>query len=122
MMRLFDEHPNVIAWASEFVNIPYQNPITGKWTIYIPDFLAVYVDRDGKKHAEVVEVKPAKEVASYWDNKKKGKLNERGKLIQAINSAKWAAALQFCARQGFGFRIMSQDEIFAWEKPKKKKK
>ena len=58
-MRLCDEHPNVAKWASESIKIPYRHPITGKFTIYVPDFFIVYIDKDGKKHAELIEVKPA---------------------------------------------------------------
>jgi hypothetical protein len=122
MMRLFDEHPYILAWASEFVEIPYQNPLTGKWTVYIPDFLVVYVDKNGKKHADVMEIKPAKQVGSAWDGKRKGKISKRDELSQIVNMAKWKAAMEYCARHGYGFQVASEDEIFAWQKPKKKKK
>ena len=58
-MRLCDEHPNVAKWASESIKIPYRHPFTGKYTIYVPDFFVVYVDKNGRKHAELIEVKPA---------------------------------------------------------------
>ena len=58
-MRLCDEHPNVYQWASESIKIPYRHPFTGKYTVYVPDFFIVYNDKNGKKHAEMVEVKPA---------------------------------------------------------------
>jgi hypothetical protein len=35
--------------------------MTGKYTIYVPDFFVVYKDKTGKKHAEVVEVKPVED-------------------------------------------------------------
>jgi len=55
-MKMLDEHPGVEKWASESIQIPYRDPLTGKYTIYVPDFFITYVDKDGKKHAEVVEV------------------------------------------------------------------
>ena len=58
MMKMLDEHQGVESWASESVQIPYRDPFTGKYTIYVPDFFVVYVDRNGKKHAELIEVKP----------------------------------------------------------------
>ena len=54
-MRLCDEHPNVYQWASESIKIPYRHPISGKYTIYVPDFFIVYVDKNGKKHAEIID-------------------------------------------------------------------
>ena len=45
-MRLCDEHPNVAKWASESIKIPYRHPFTGKYTVYVPDFFVVYVDKN----------------------------------------------------------------------------
>lgn len=117
MMRKFDEHPNVIAWASETVSIPYQNPLTGRWSMYVPDFLVVYADRDGRKHAEVIEVKPMRERPDY-QRKQGERLSERTKLAQVVNAAKWAAAVQFCAKNRLSFRVASEDEMFAYRRKK----
>ena len=57
-MRMLDEHQGVQNWASESIQIPYRDPLTGKYTVYVPDFFVVYVDKNGNKHAEVIEVKP----------------------------------------------------------------
>ena len=38
-MKFCDENPSIQAWASEAVKIPYRNPLTGRHTIYVPDFL-----------------------------------------------------------------------------------
>ena len=46
-MQFCDNHPNVIQWASESISIPYKNPLTGKNTIYVPDFFMVYQDKRG---------------------------------------------------------------------------
>ena len=45
--------------ASEPVKITYQNPLTGKVTGYVPDFVITYIDASGKKHAELIEIKPS---------------------------------------------------------------
>ena len=60
-MKFCDESPAVTKWASESVKIPYKNPLTGKHTVYVPDFLIEYADRNGKPHVELIEVKPRKE-------------------------------------------------------------
>ena len=44
---------------SEPVKITYQNPLTGKVTGYVPDFVITYIDASGKKHAELIEIKPS---------------------------------------------------------------
>ncbi len=54
-----DNNPAVINWASEAIQIPYYNPVSGKNTIYVPDFIIVYVDANQRKHTELVEIKPS---------------------------------------------------------------
>ncbi len=117
MMRKFDEHPSIIAWASETVSIPYQNPLTGKWSMYIPDFLVVYQDRHGQKRGEIIEVKPLRERPDY-QKKQNERLSQRTKLAQIVNAAKWAAAVKFCTKNQLSFRVASEDEMFAYRRKK----
>ena len=58
-MKFCDEHNSVTQWASEAIQIPYRNPFTGKYTIYVPDFFIAYGDQTGKQRVELIEVKPA---------------------------------------------------------------
>ena len=39
-----DNNPSVQQWASEPVKIPYRDPLTGKPTVYVPDFLISYIE------------------------------------------------------------------------------
>jgi hypothetical protein len=106
MMQFLDTHPNVLHWASEALHVNYRNPFTGKNTIYVPDFLMVYVDANGKKHAEVVEIKPSKETTL------EGARSNRDKAAAALNMCKWDAARKFCAAQGLTFRVVTENELF----------
>lgn len=106
-MRMLDEHPGVQNWASESIQIPYRDPLTGKSTIYVPDFFIVYVDKNGSKHAEVVEVKPASQTL----REKVGKsLYNQEQYVK--NMAKWEAAGKWCKQQGIRFRVVSENDIF----------
>jgi len=105
-MTLLDQHPNVINWASESISIPYINPLTGKRSVYIPDFLIVYQDKHGRKRTELVEVKPAKEAIA--ENAR----SKRDKAALLVNTAKWAAAMAFCKAKGMTFRILTEDDIY----------
>jgi len=60
-MNFCDNNPNILQWASEAIHVNYRNPFTKKNTIYVPDFLIIYVDAQGVKRGEVIEVKPSKE-------------------------------------------------------------
>ena len=48
-MRFCDNNPSVTQWASESIQIPYRHPLTGKNTIYVPDFFIVYNDKKQKR-------------------------------------------------------------------------
>ena len=106
-MRMLDEHQGVEKWASESIQIPYRDPLTGKYTIYVPDFFITYVDKNGAKHAEVVEVKPASQ--SLLANVGKSVYNQQQYIK---NMAKWEAATKWCKQQGIKFRVVNEEHIF----------
>ena len=106
VMTLLDQHPNVINWASESVSIPYVNPLTGKQSVFIPDFLVLYKDKSGKQRAELIEVKPSKEAIA--ENAK----SKRDKAALLINTAKWAAAMSWCKKNGISFRILTEADLY----------
>lgn len=106
LMSFLDTHPNVIQWGSECVRIPYMNPLTGKSTIYIPDFLIKYQDKKGSQRVELLEVKPRKE--SIMEAAK----SRRDKAFVILNTAKWRAAQIWCAKNGVTFRVLNEDAIF----------
>jgi len=56
--KFCDENPNILKWASEAIKIPYRNPFTGKYTVYVPDFFISYIDAENRQHNELIEVKP----------------------------------------------------------------
>lgn len=105
-MNFCDNNPAVLNWTSESVKIPYYNPVSGKQTIYVPDFLVVYVDANQKQHTELVEVKPSTEATM------ESARNYRDKLMVAINMAKWAAADSWCRANNIRFRVITEFDIF----------
>jgi hypothetical protein len=106
-MQFADNNDHVLQWASESVRIPYRNPLTGKQTIYVPDFLVVYQNKTGRQVAELIEIKPLKQTS----------LQEAGRSRQAqaaaiVNQAKWEAAQNWCRRAGITFRVITENDIF----------
>lgn len=106
-MSFCDNNPNILNWASEAVHINYRNPLTGRNTIYVPDFLITYNDANGKQHAEVIEVKPTKET-----NLAEAGKNIRNQAAVILNMAKWEAARQWCRAHGLTFRVVTEQDIF----------
>lgn len=105
-MCFCDNNPAVVNWASEAIQIPYYNPVSGKNTIYVPDFLIVYVDANNRKHVELVEIKPSKEATM------ESAKSYRDKLMVAINMAKWAAADAWAKANNMRFRVVTEYDIF----------
>ena len=106
-MKFCDEHNSVRNWASEAVKIPYRNPLSGKFTIYVPDFFITYVNAQGKQHVELIEVKPASQ--TFEDKLGKSKYN---KAHYVVNQAKWGAARAWCKQKGIFFRVITEGDIF----------
>ena len=106
-MKFCDEHPSVSQWASEAVQIPYRNPLTGKQTIYVPDFFIVYADKGGKQKVELVEVKPKNQAVK--ENLGRSRNNQAHYIM---NMAKWSAAKSWCKQKGIFFRVITEEDIF----------
>lgn len=106
-MRFCDEHPSISKWASEAIKIPYRNPLTGKQTIYVPDFFIAYADKNGRQKVELIEVKPKNQSL-----KEKVGRNRTNQAHYIINQAKWEAARAYCKQNGIVFRIVTEDDIF----------
>jgi len=109
-MSFCDNNPAVLNWASEAIQIPYFNPVRGRQTIYVPDFIVVYVDANQKQHTEIVEIKPSTETTM------EGARSYRDKLSVAMNMAKWAAADSWARANNMRFRVVTEFDIFKNQK------
>jgi hypothetical protein len=106
-MCFCDNNPAVESWASEPIKIPYRDPLTGKQTVYVPDFLIKYTDRNQKGHVELIEIKPANQTFVEQVGK-----NPYNQAQYVKNMAKWQAANSWCRNQGIKFRVISEKDIF----------
>lgn len=105
-MRFCDTNDNVLQWASESLAIPYINPITGKKTNYVPDFLITYRTKDNQIRAELIEIKPKKQSVV------ESKMSSRDRAVVAVNYAKWDSATKWCRKNGLVFRVITEDQMF----------
>ena len=106
-MRFCDTNKSVQKWASEAVNIPYRDPLTGRQTIYVPDFFIQYKDKFNQVLTELIEIKPASQ--SILERVGKNKYNQ-AQFVK--NQAKWAAATAWCRQQGIKFRVVNENDLF----------
>jgi len=114
-MIFFDNNDNILQWASEPVRIPYKNPLTGKMTIYVPDFIVVYHGPNNTTKAELIEIKPKSQSVV------EAKMKDRDRAIVAINYCKWDAASKWAKQNGMTFRVVTEDMIFHQGSGKKKR-
>jgi hypothetical protein len=106
-MNFCDNNENVQKWASEAIQIPYRDPLTGRQTVYVPDFFIQYMDKNQRVLVELIEIKPASQ--TILERVGKSKHNQ----MQFIkNQAKWAAAGIWCKQQGIKFRIVNENDLF----------
>jgi hypothetical protein len=105
-MMFLDSNDNVLQWASESISIPYRNPLTGKQSMYVPDFLVTYRGRNNTTVAELIEIKPKKQSLI------ESKMNDRDRAIVAVNYSKWDAATKWARKNGLTFRVINEDQIY----------
>lgn len=105
-MRFCDNNENILEWASEPLQIPYRNPLTGRQTIYVPDFLIRYRDKHNRVVTELIEIKPSDQTMLTE------KSNAKMRATVALNHAKWEMAYRWCQKQGIKFRIMTEKDMF----------
>ena len=105
-MRFCDNNEHILQWASESIAIPYRNPVTGKMSQYIPDFLVTYRNKNNTMRAELIEIKPKKQSVI------ESKMNSRDRAVVAVNYAKWDQATKWCKRNGLSFRVITELDMF----------
>ena len=111
-MRFCDTNPAVLQWASEAIRIPYRNPFTNKNTVYVPDFMIMYVNKEGKKYGELIEIKPSTQTTM------ESARGVRDQAAAVLNMHKWQAAQAWCNQNGLRFRVLTEHDIFHQGKPR----
>jgi len=107
-MMFCDNNPAIQQWSSEPVRIPYRDPLTGKYTVYVPDFLISYLDKNQKKHVELIEIKPSNQMLKERVGK-----NPYNQAQYVKNMAKWTAASNWCKNNNIKFRVINEHDIFS---------
>ena len=109
VMKWFDEHPNIVWWASEELPIPYVSPVDNKVHRYFPDFIARVKQAD-KETTMVLEVKPYKQTQKPTQKRQTKKFLQEV-VTYAINQEKWRAADLFCKEHGWQFKLLTEKEL-----------
>tara|TARA_E500000318_G_scaffold5280_3_gene5468 strand:- start:479 stop:955 length:477 start_codon:yes stop_codon:yes gene_type:complete len=110
--RWADLNENILAWGSENIIIPYNNPLTGKVHRYFVDNFVVFKDKDGNKNKFLIEIKPSKQTQRPVKTKyKKQKTIIYEQKMYVQNTAKWEAAKKWAEKKGYKFLIITEKEL-----------
>jgi len=111
VMDWLDRNPDVIAWGSEELTVPYKSPVDGRFHRYFPDFLIKLKTRDNKLKTLMIEVKPKKQTQPPAQQKRKTKQYINEVTTWGVNQAKWKAANEYCMDRGWEFKILTEDHL-----------
>ncbi len=109
--RWCDYNPNIIAWSSESVIVPYTNPLDGKVHRYFVDGLITLLE-NGTPKTYLIEIKPSSQVCAPAPKKYKRRstmLYEQRVFI--VNKAKWEAAEKWAKNRKIEFKILTEKEL-----------
>ncbi len=114
--KYFDNNKNILKWGSETLVIPYFSGLDNKEHRYYPDIYAKVRARDGSIKEFVIEIKPLDQSIKPKPPKNKtakAMKNYRNKLkVYMLNQFKWKAAEEFCEQRGWGWKVLTEVEIF----------
>lgn len=108
-----DTTPEVLAWSSETVIIPYWDPVQKKERNYFMDFRIVTKSSDGTPKVSLIEIKPFKQTQKPRANRNKSDKTLITETQQWMtNKAKWQAAERFCKALGWTFHIFTERDLY----------
>ena len=96
---------------TEEFSIPYLSPIDNRVHKYFPDVLIRVKEHTGKTKTYVIEVKPKKQTQPPKKRKKVTQSYLYECKTYAVNTAKWAAAREFCNDRKIEFKIITEQEL-----------
>lgn len=106
-LKKLDESPNVMGYVSEEVVIPYFSPVDMKMHRYFVDILVV----SNTKQVTLIEIKPwvQTQPPKTSNRKKSTVINET--MTYMVNCAKWEAAINYCKKKGWTFKIVTEKDL-----------
>ena len=106
-----DNNPNVLAWNSESVVIPYTSPLDNRIHRYFVDFYVKKRMENGKTECALIEIKPKKETIPPKVTNKPTRRYINEVVKWGVNDAKWKAARAYCKDRGWEFEVLTEKEL-----------
>lgn len=110
-MVAFDEDPNIVAWNSEEVVVPYVSPVDGNAHRYFVDFMITVKNRAGNTQTYLIEIKPSSQTQPPKKPKKPTPKFLTEQLTWVVNNTKWEAAKKYAETRGWKFLVFTEKTI-----------
>jgi hypothetical protein len=107
-----DTNSSILAWGSEEVVVPYKSPIDNKYHRYFVDFIIEYKNKNGHKKIDLIEIKPKAQSVPPKRKEKQSRRYIREVARWGVNEAKWKAATEWAENKGWGFKVLTEKELF----------
>lgn len=108
----FDKNPNVTAWASEGIVVPYYFDVDNKVHKYYIDLIAAIKQPDGTSQKFLIELKPhSQTLPPKQSNHKKTSTVLYENLSYRKNQCKWKAASEYAAKKGMKFVVLTEKHL-----------
>lgn len=114
-LKWCDTNDSILKYSSEECIIPYISPIDGKQHRYFMDFFISTLQSDGSIKNFLVEIKPyaqTKPPKATKKNNKESDIYKQAVNTYLINQAKWMTAEKVCQKRGWGFKVITEKELF----------
>ncbi len=106
-----DTNEKIIEWSSEEKCVPYRSPLDGKIHRYFPDFLIKVKESDGSIKKYMIEIKPSKQTVPPPKPKRQTQKYISEVYEYAKNQSKWESAREWCADNGYEFKVITEHEL-----------
>ena len=110
-MNYLDLHQDVLEWSSEEVIVPYLCPTDNRKHRYFVDFWVKKKNKEGNSEVLLVEIKPLSQTKEPTKKKKKSRRYIQEVFTWAKNDAKWKAAIEYCRKRNWKFRIITDKDL-----------
>jgi hypothetical protein len=107
VMETLDLHPDIVAWGSETVIVPYRSPVDRQVHRYFVDFWL----RKRSGEEILIEVKPLSQTKPPVKPKRITRKWKEQVVTYAINERKWEAARAFAEARGMTFQLITEREL-----------
>lgn len=114
-MTWCDRNPSILEWSSEEFHIPYYYSVDEKMHRYFVDF-KIKIKTPQGVFVFLIEIKPLAQIQRPKAPKKQTKkaLSSYEEQIKewVKNQEKWEAASKYALDRGWGFKVLSEHELF----------